>query len=173
MAHPQARAWWADVEHLRDDYERTDEARRRADQHDLAARRATRERGQIAADAGRAHTSRRGEPAAPVARQVPEPARTSRRGEHDDLLDAHSTPRVRGAGAPGRETIEIRGRTVPAPALQRGLDVERRRPPRRAINRLGARPDRVAMWALLMGLALILVAIGTADTPAFVALTLR
>ncbi len=29
------------------------------------------------------------------------------------------------------------------------------------------------MWALLMGLALILVAIGTADTPAFVAFMLR
>jgi hypothetical protein len=39
MAHIEARAWWADVEHLRDVYERTDEARRRADLADVAARR--------------------------------------------------------------------------------------------------------------------------------------
>lgn len=173
MAHPQARAWWADVQHLRDDYERTDEARRRADQHDLASRRATRERDQIQADGGPTHTVRREEPAAPAGRRAPESTRASRRGEHDELPEARSVPWVRGAGAPGRQTIEIRGRTIPAPALSRGLDVERRRPPRRAVDRFGARPDRVAMWALLMGLALILVAIGTADTPAFVALTLR
>jgi len=57
--------------------------------------------------------------------------------------------------------------------LPRSQDVERRRPPRRAVERFGARPDRMAMWALLMGLALILVAIGTADTPGFVALMVR
>ena len=70
-------------------------------------------------------------------------------------------------------TVEIRGRTVPAPAVPRSVELERRRPPRRAVERVGTRPDRVAMWALLMGLLLILVAIGTADTPAVIALTLR
>lgn len=173
MAHPQARAWWADVQHLRDDYERTDEARRRADQHDLASRRAVRERGEIAADGAQAHAARRGAPAPAAPRRAPEPPRAPRRGAHEDLTEAHGVPRQRGTGAPGRQTIEIRGRTVPAPVLPRSQDVERRRPPRRAVERLGARPDRMAMWALLMGLALILVAIGTADTPGFVALMVR
>src|ERR1044072_7708767 len=44
MPHAEARAWGADVQHPRDGYERTDEARRRADEADLAARRAIRER---------------------------------------------------------------------------------------------------------------------------------
>ena len=35
--------------------------------------------------------------------------------------------------------------------------------PRRAIERVGPHPDRLALWALLMGLVLILVAVGTAD----------
>ena len=74
-------------------------------------------------------------------------------------------PRVKGSATPGRRTIEIRGRTVPAPAVPRPVETDRRRPQRRAVERVGGRPDRVAMWALLMGLMLILVAIGTADTP--------
>jgi hypothetical protein len=70
-------------------------------------------------------------------------------------------------------TVEIRGRTVPAPAVPRSVELERRRPPRRAVERVGTRPDRVAMWALMMGLLLILVAIGTADAPAVSSLLLR
>lgn len=178
MANPEARAWWADVQHLRDDYERTDEARRRADQHDLASRRAAREGGRVAASGGQARSAQRGEPAAVVAR-APEAPRASRRGEHGDgslPAESHGEPHGQGAETTGRQTIEIRGRTVPAPALPRAIQAERqveRRRSSRTVARLGARPDRVAMWALLMGLALILVAIGTADTPAFVALTLR
>lgn len=132
MAHIEARAWWADVEHLRDDYERTDEARRRADRADVEARRA-RERTHVEAEAAR--------PVTPL-----------RRGEH-----------AKGTAIPARRTVEIRGRTVPAPIVPRNVEVERRRPPRRAIERVGPRPDRVAMWALLMGIVLILVAVGTAD----------
>jgi hypothetical protein len=132
MAHIEARAWWADVEHLRDDYERTDEARRRADLADVAARRA-REHTPIEADAAR-------------------PTTPPRRGQH-----------AKGTAIPARRMVEIRGRTVPAPIVPRNVEVERRRPPRRAIERVGPRPDRVAMWALLMGIVLILVAVGTAD----------
>ena len=132
MAHIEARAWWADVEHLRDDYERTDEARRRADLADVAARRA-RERTHIEAEAAR--------PATPL-----------RRGEH-----------AKGTAIPARRTVEIRGRTVPAPIVPRNVEVERRRPPRRAIERVGPRPDRLAMWALMMGLVLILVALSTSS----------
>lgn len=154
MAHSEARAWWADVQYLRDDYERTDEARRRADAADVASLRASRDDDGVEGDASLV---------------------TAPRYEH--AMRAAAEPRrvARGTGtaAADRRTIEIRGRTVPAPAVPRPIDVDRRRPQRRAIERVGARPDRVAMWALLMGLLLILVAIGTADTPAVVALTLR
>ena len=39
----------------------------------------------------------------------------------------------------------------------------RRRPPRTASERLGARPDRVAAWAFALGLLLILIAVATAN----------
>lgn len=127
MAHTEARAWWADVEHLRDVYERTDEARRRADD---VARHAPRERQHPDVEAGR-------------------PAAAARRGAH-----------AKGTAIPARRTVEIRGRTVPAPVVPRSsVEIDRRRP----IERVGPRPDRLAMWALLMGIVLILVAVGTAD----------
>jgi hypothetical protein len=126
MAHIEARAWWADVEHLRDVYERTDEARRRADRAEDAARHAGRDRQHVEA--------------------------VARRGSHP-----------KGTAIPARRTVEIRGRTVPAPAVPRSVELERRRPPRRTVERVGTRPDRLAMWALLMGIVLILVAVGTSD----------
>lgn len=43
---------------------------------------------------------------------------------------------------------------------------DRRRPRRTVDERLGARPDRVAAWAFILGLMLILVAVGTADAAA-------
>lgn len=207
MAQSEARAWWADVQHLRDGYERTDEARRRADEADLAARRAIRERRGVEAEVNSMLSAPRRPPAAPAAsRRVsgPEPAPrlasepdpsplvasrpdsaprlarqpdlAPRRGGHADARVAGEPtrgPRVKGSATPGRRMVEIRGRTVPAPVVPRTVEIDRRRPPRRAVERVGGRPDRVAMWALLMGLLLILVAIGTADSPAFVALTLR
>ena len=133
MAHIEARAWWADVEHLRDVYERTDEARRRADLADVAARRSSREEAHLDGEFSRPITPRRG-------------------------------PHPKGTAIPARRTIEIRGRTVPAPAVPRSVEIDRtRRPARRAVERVGPRPDRVAMWALLLGIVLIIVAVGTAD----------
>jgi hypothetical protein len=225
MAHSDARAWWADVQYLRDDYERTDEARRRADEADLASRGSSRDSGGVEAEVGpaahrpsrgvhadpvapappapdgsfappRGHRAdpsfarHRGHEADPAAEQHPghhaalaspprrghdaEPAAGSRRGhDAEPATGSRRAPHVPGNAAPDRRTIEIRGRTVPAPAVPRATDVERRRQQRRAIERVGPRPDRVAMWALLMGLLLILVAIGTADAPAVIALTLR
>ena len=138
MAHGEAHAWWADVQHLRDDYERTAEARRRADQADFAA-----DRGPT--------SSRR--PAAPAARR-PAPAATR-----------PATPPARRSGiSPERRTIEIRGRTVPAPPVTSDVvQYDRRRPMRAPSERIGSRPDRMALWALLMGIVLILAAVGTAD----------
>ena len=221
MAHSEARAWWADVQHLRDGYERTDEARRRADEADLAARRAIRDRRGIEAEVSSMRSGRHAFSAAPTAapRSMSGPERTSRaasqassarmsgpertsrpasepisrhaheltsraareRAREPELtgppsgghVDAASQPRMKGGGTPGRRTVEIRGRTVPAPMPPRHPGTDRHRPPRRAVQHVGGRPDRVAMWALLMCLLLILVAIGTADNPAVVALALR
>jgi hypothetical protein len=216
MAQSEARAWWADVQHLRDGYERTDEARRRADEADLAARRAIRERRGVEAEVSSMLSGPRRSSAAPVPRRVSGPDSAGRRGHEPELAAHHApapesgpgfaypadpasrlalqpdlaprrgghadarlagegsgAPRVKGSATPGRRIIEIRGRTVPAPTVPRPIEPDRRRPPRRAIERVGGRPDRVAMWALLMGLLLILVAIGTADSPAVVSLYLR
>jgi hypothetical protein len=234
MAQSESRAWWADVQHLRDPVERTDEARRLADQADLAARRALRERRHVEAAAAVAQRfaedvtaprrraedvtaprrfaedgavpRRRAEDGAvprrraedrAVSRFDDETAAQRRRVEIDsasrqsvetdtglrrpaedlaarrsDHVDgAAGAPRLREhsrAGAvPARRVVEIRGRTVPAPDVPRSIEIDRRRPPRRPIERVGSRPDRMAMWALLMGLLLILVAVGTADAGTF------
>jgi hypothetical protein len=62
--------------------------------------------------------------------------------------------------APSRRTvtITITGRGVTAPPLPRLVEVERRRPARRPVERIGPRPDRIALWAVLLGFFLILVA---------------
>lgn len=60
---------------------------------------------------------------------------------------------ARGAGVPGRHTVTIRGQVAPP-----RRETARRRPARTPAERLGARPDRVALWAVLMGFFLILVA---------------
>ena len=138
MGHAEAPAWWADVQHLRDVYDRTDEARRRADLADGAERR----------------TALEHRPPELVERRSSDPGRpapVARRGPHP-----------KGTPIPARRTVEIRGRTVPAPAVPR-VEVDRHRPPRRAADRVSPHPDRLALWALLMGLLLILVAVGTAD----------
>jgi hypothetical protein len=60
----------------------------------------------------------------------------------------------------GPRTVQIRGR-----GAERNLpwpDASRRRPPRRAYERAGFRPDRVAMWAVILGLLLVLVAVMSA-----------
>jgi hypothetical protein len=179
MSHTGTSAWWADVQHLRDAAERTDEARRRADQADLAARRANRERRHVDAEVASAPAPatapaprRRFEsdPSAPRRRDHVDGAPAARRVDAPSAhrrVDAPPAPRRGGYGEgalPGRRTIEIRGRTVPAPAVPRSLELDRtRRAPRRAVERVGPRPDRLAMWALLMGLVLILVAISTAS----------
>lgn len=66
-----------------------------------------------------------------------------------------------------RRTIVIRGQVAPPSTRRHDYEYEsqaRRHRPRRASDRIvGNRPDRVAMWAVLMGVFLILVAILTAS----------
>jgi methyl coenzyme M reductase subunit D len=59
-----------------------------------------------------------------------------------------------------RRTVVIRGQVAPPRA---SAGPARRRPPRRPSERIaGARPDRAALWAVMMGVFLILVAVMTA-----------
>jgi LPS O-antigen subunit length determinant protein (WzzB/FepE family) len=58
-----------------------------------------------------------------------------------------------------RRTVQITGRPVSSMRL---VEVERRRPPRTPIERLGPRPDRIAMWAVLLGIFCCIVALTTA-----------
>ena len=64
--------------------------------------------------------------------------------------------RVHGAE---RRTVQITGRPVSSLRL---VEVERRRPPRTPMERLGPRPDRIAMWAVLLGVFCCVVALTTA-----------
>jgi hypothetical protein len=56
----------------------------------------------------------------------------------------------RGTAVPGRRTVTIRGQVAARPAP--------RRPRRDPYDRVGARPDRIAMWAVVLCLLLVLVA---------------
>jgi hypothetical protein len=114
----QARAWWADVEDVRERIERKRERERRT------------QRTALVSD-GRAVA---GAPAV-------------RRGVRD----------VR----PGRHLMVVpSGRPVPSGLPAQGdapLFAHRRRR-RRALRRVGPRPDRVAAWAVVLGFALVLAA---------------
>ena len=64
-------------------------------------------------------------------------------------------------GNPGARVIYFERRRsgrAPSEAMRSGhvVDVPRRRPRRSAAERIGPRPDRLAMWALMMALFLIL-----------------
>jgi hypothetical protein len=61
---------------------------------------------------------------------------------------AASVPR--GTAVPGRRTVTIRGQVAPRP--------EPRRSRRDPYDRVGSRPDRIAMWAVLLCVLLVLVA---------------
>jgi hypothetical protein len=76
--------------------------------------------------------------------------------------------RDQGRPEPGeRRTIVIRGQVAPPPTRRHDYEYEtraRRHRPRSASDRIvGSRPDRAAMWAVLMGVFLIVVAIITAS----------
>jgi hypothetical protein len=120
--------------------------------------------------------SQRGEHAAPRARRATADRRTRADrpgGESPDRVelspewgDTTATAGIPADGAatatalspPPRRTVQITGRTVSAPPLPRLVEVERRRPARRTVERVGPRPDRIALWAVLLGFFLILVA---------------
>ncbi len=185
----EARAWWADVEHVRETIERRREAEERA-----SAARAERHLSVVGShDEGAAHRA---------ARRVADRHGTDRYGGERHSGDRHTgerhtgdrhaserrtgdrraagprtaelraverrTGERRGAHRSGpRRTVEITGRTVPAPAVPRaerdptvayGARGSSRRPSLSPADRLVHRPDRIAMWAVVLGFVLILVA---------------
>lgn len=95
---------------------------------------------------------------------TPAPRTVAARRPHDQAVAAApaaaAAPVRPGAGVPGRRTVTIRGygaeRNLPWP------DGTRRRPQRRAYERAGFQPDRVAMWAVLLGILLVIVAVASA-----------
>lgn len=87
----------------------------------------------------------RATPGSPAARDI-DSVPTSRTAE----LPAF----VAGAGVAGRRTVTIKGRG----AERYHPPAQRRRPTRRPHEREGFRPDRVAMWAVMLGFILVLVA---------------
>ena len=55
---------------------------------------------------------------------------------------------------PARRTVTIRGQVADRRS-PRMVEVDRRRPPRRPRDRAAGRPDRVALWAVLLCLLLV------------------
>ncbi len=105
MSQAEGRAWWVEVEHLREPLER----RRAAHQ--------------------------------------PEPSRR--------------TVRIRGQAIAGTSARQLHATNEPPPP--RRLDpLPRERPRRRAPDRLGSRPDRIAAWAVVFGLMMAVIAAATA-----------
>jgi hypothetical protein len=203
------RAWWDDVQYLREPLERKreKEARRglRLDAraaaravaerhapvaesepdfihgldsiHELDAMPRTRRFQRSAPEADDGPRTRRFERSAPDADDDDAPrarrfgrSASERRGRsarpehatpaHADATPAHAPEAPTPLRAPSRRrTVEITGRTVGAPSLPRLVQIDRRRPARRAAERVGARPDRLALWAVVLGFFLIFVAV--------------
>ena len=86
----------------------------------------------------------------------------ARRGERATDRDApRDGSASQGAGVPGRRTVTIRGQ-APERYPGRRADGSRRPRPERRHERAGFRPDRAALWAFLLGVMLILVAVASA-----------
>jgi len=151
MPQSEARAWWADVEHVRETIERRRAAERHLRLVTEAPQRSTAPRAQAAP-----RPVPRGDRSGAAVRRAGSPSR-----------DRHHADR-RGAHQPaGRRTVEITGRTVPAPAVPEigqppvpsfGARGAARRPFLSPAERLVHRPDRIALWAVVLGFVLIVVA---------------
>ena len=68
----------------------------------------------------------------------------------------------KGQGVPERRTVKIGGHPEGSLEAARYQRDRERRPRRTAGERIGHRPDRIAMWAFALGLLLILIAVLTA-----------
>jgi hypothetical protein len=82
----------------------------------------------------------------------------------DRDLDDVEEPELRPLepAVPERRTVKIGGRPEGSLEAARYQRDRPRRPPRTTHERIGARPDRLAMWAVALGLLLIVIAVLTA-----------
>ena len=126
-------------------------------------------------DASGAEAPEREEPQAGVPRgRVEDGRRTIRIGKEEDMpseiaaiaadRDIHTEELAvpdKGQGVPERRTVKIGGRPEGSLEASRYQRDRARRPPRTAGERIGHRPDRIAMWAFALGLLLIVIAILT------------
>jgi hypothetical protein len=182
MSQSEAPAWWADVEHLRETIERRRAVGAAHPDDELAARRRSTPRSvadhSAALSPEPVEAAERAAPAPPEVDRAdelaaPRRARAAARREafdRDMARRSHRgpTPADRRAAmaalAPGassgRRTVTITGRTA-LPPSPRAIAPERATP-RRAAPRMpvsvGPRPDRIAMWAVVLGFMLILAA---------------
>lgn len=75
-----------------------------------------------------------------------------------------------GTGVPGRRTVKITGYGSQRNLIYANRE-PRRRPAERPYERAGFKPDRVAMWAVLLGVLLVLVAAMSAHAATLVTLS--
>ncbi len=101
-------------------------------------------------------------PAASAARRAVEDARPAAGGA--------SAPAAHGTGVPGRRTVKITGYGSQRNLIYASRE-PRRRPLERPYERAGFKPDRVAMWAVLLGVLLVLVAAMSAHAATLVTLS--
>jgi len=156
-----AAPWWADVQHLRPAEEGgTDDRTPRTDRFErrpAADRRGTPRAAARPERRGTEPKARRREPEVWLDETpAPAPKTAAEKPTPEVWLDEPAAPEPKRE----RRTIEIRGQvdrihgvapiSSPGPQRIRG---------RRADERVGPRPDKVAMWAVLLGLLLILVAV--------------
>ena len=177
----EARSWWADVEHVRETIERRREAEERAsaarsdrhlfvvgDRHGGGAHATGRRAADRHTGERRSADRRAAGPRTAELRVVERRDGERRAGERREGTVESSPGERRGGHRAGpRRTVEITGRTVPAPAVPRssgdptvayGARGTSRRPSLSPADRLIYRPDRIAMWAVVLGFVLILVA---------------
>ncbi len=163
MPQNEARSWWADVADVRESIER-----RRAG--DAPATSSADPGDELAHVRARRAMAARKNPAR-FEREAPR-----RTGRFDREPGLRSTPApvasppvsatAPPSGAPHRplvvpverRTVQITGRPGARAGISGLVEIDRRRAARPPVERIGPRPDRLAMWAVLLGLFLILVA---------------
>ena len=177
MPKPETRAWWSDVQHVRDSIERRREreANRSLRLDARAAARAVAERedeptqaqeptqvGEIPSGVHDFLQSDEFEWATRPGRRFErssERSSSERRGRHARVAPEAPAPANPLDPPARRRTVEITGHPVGGPSLPRLVEIDRRRPARRAVERVGPRPDKIALWAVVLGFFLILVAV--------------
>jgi rare lipoprotein A len=171
MSGAEARAWWADVEHLRESIER-----RRAGEHQdgRVAEPGTDERRsppRVVSVRGQAKSGDRGVEARPEPRPRRAPDRAGGAGDASGFAPRR-TVRIRGQAIPTLAAPHLRpvedppdtpSRREPVAERPSARPSRSRRPKPRPAERVGANPDRIALWAVVLGLLLILVAVTSAQ----------